>query len=587
MNIKLIRVFQFSNQFNLNMRYKSSKDYIISNVLSRFASTNVSTLSSDHFELNVLYVYNATLIKMFDNFRNKLIENYSSNSAWKKILATIIQNEQLDENAIHISFFKHFIAFESDFYMKSRSYESNENLILISYQFEKNLIYHINDIIDLRRLCVFQSCINHIFKIAHENDHSDFIRCFQIISRAWFIRNLSKQLRTYIKHCFECFILQIRKHSSYENLQSIESSSMSFHIITLNFILALFESLKHYDTIMFVTDKFIKRIILIFEKNTFKVLNWALSFFERFDITDWKYFKIIITDRNRKFLFELWKVIFNRLEIHLLYSTSYYSQTDDFNERTNQTTKVALKFYIHELKIFFDWSRVLSRFQTLINNAYFAATDKFSNEIVYEFTLNKSLNLLVSKTIVNHERIEIANAISWANMKYKYHYDRKHTSMFLKKEDWALIKLHKKYSISFTLKITKKLTQQFVESFEIIQRIDRLVYKLKISINWKIHFVFFIAQLKSSNSFDSNFYDRFKSTNFSFVFVESDTDQLKFYEIDRLLNKRTIKKEKKRSIEYLMRWKKYDSKWNRWYNIKNLEDADDLIKKYDQALKSK
>ena len=37
------------------------------------------------------------------------------------------------------------------------------------------------------------------------------------------------------------------------------------------------------------------------------------------------------------------------------------------------------------------------------------------------------------------------------------------------------------------------------------------------------------------------------------VFVEADTDKVKSFEIERLLNKRQIRKEKGRAIEYLVR----------------------------------
>ena len=169
------------------------------------------------------------------------------------------------------------------------------------------------------------------------------------------------------------------------------------------------------------------------------------------------------------------------------------------------------------------------------------------------------MNLLFDTFVSNSfnssqtNRLQTKNVIFWTNMKYKHHYDRRHTSLLFKKNDWTLIKLHKNYNISLTIEITKKLTQQYVESFKIIQRTDCLAYKLDIFADWKIYSVFSIAQLKFSSSFDSNSYDKLRSTNSLFVFVENDIEKSKFYEINRLFNKRTIKRKREQSMKYLVR----------------------------------
>ena len=48
------------------------------------------------------------------------------------------------------------------------------------------------------------------------------------------------------------------------------------------------------------------------------------------------------------------------------------------------------------------------------------------------------------------------------------------------------IRLHKNYNIFVTTILKKKFSQQYVDFFQIIQRIENLVYKLKIFDNWRI-----------------------------------------------------------------------------------------------------
>ena len=124
-------------------------------------------------------------------------------------------------------------------------------------------------------------------------------------------------------------------------------------------------------------------------------------------------------------------------------------------------------------------------FNNLIN------IDNFSNEIVYDFIsvqiidLIKSIDVDIFELTLKKRRFitrqNASDVIAFDQMNVKFHYDRKHQSMFMKQKDVALIKLHKSYNIFST--ISKKYDQQFVESFIIIEKIDRLIYRLNISNN--------------------------------------------------------------------------------------------------------
>ena len=104
-----------------------------------------------------------------------------------------------------------------------------------------------------------------------------------------------------------------------------------------------------FDSVLTITDKFTKRITYIIDKSTWKAKDWAIALLNRLSIADWGLLKIMLIDRDPKFLADLWKAIFYRLDIELLYFTAYHPQTDGSSERTNQTAEIALRFYIHTL----------------------------------------------------------------------------------------------------------------------------------------------------------------------------------------------------------------------------------------------
>ena len=119
---------------------------------------------------------------------------------------------------------------------------------------------------------------------------------------------------------------------------------MPFYTLAIDFVLALPMSAKGYDSLMSITCKFSRRISLNPGKNTFTAADWAGRLLRRLRKVDWGIPKVIISDRDRKFLSELWSTLFDMLGVKLLYSTAYHPQTDGSLERTNQTIEIALRF---------------------------------------------------------------------------------------------------------------------------------------------------------------------------------------------------------------------------------------------------
>jgi hypothetical protein len=65
------------------------------------------------------------------------------------------------------------------------------------------------------------------------------------------------------------------------------------------------------------------------------------------------------------------------------------------------------------------------------------------------------------------------------------------------------------------------------------------------------------------------------------------TDSQDEYEIERLLNKRVVRREQEYFIEYLIRWREYESEFDRWYNIRDLENVKNLIADYEFRIPTK
>ncbi len=86
------------------------------------------------------------------------------------------------------------------------SLNKDQKQSVFSEQNNKNLIYHVNKSTEEKRLCISSECVSNILIIVHEREeeHLDFEITFKLISRSWYIRDLNKTLRFYIRNCFQC-----------------------------------------------------------------------------------------------------------------------------------------------------------------------------------------------------------------------------------------------------------------------------------------------------------------------------------------------------------------------------------------------
>lgn len=159
-----------------------------------------------------------------------------------------------------------------------------------------------------------------------------------------YIQHLTKHFRVYINHCLICTINQTKRHKSYNLLVLINRLNVSFHTIIMNFVVVFLENL---NSLLNITDKFLKRILFISNQPIYNVVKWINIMFTELMSYDWNIFNVIINDWDSKFMSFFWRIVFQKFQINLFTFTSYYSQTNDQFERINQTIKIVIRFFVN------------------------------------------------------------------------------------------------------------------------------------------------------------------------------------------------------------------------------------------------
>lgn len=85
LNLRLVRVFQFLQQFKLKVRHKLGKEHIIPNTLSHLASFNTGYTDSQHSELDTLFTYSTMLVKLYPTLISRILASYEADPWWAQL----------------------------------------------------------------------------------------------------------------------------------------------------------------------------------------------------------------------------------------------------------------------------------------------------------------------------------------------------------------------------------------------------------------------------------------------------------------------------------------------------------------------
>ena len=238
LNLWLVWVSQYLSQFNLNVWYCSDKIHLVLNVLSWLLDDMMNKIKKDSTDiLNNIKFYHIILIKLTDDFKQCLQDVYEKNDQWKCIL-NMIQSRKLS------TINKDLLKWSAE----------------LHFAYWNDLIYYIDDVNEYECLCISACLEKKIFELTHDQQHHSEFHCtYDWIFSSLFLWHLIRQLKRYIFYCSEYQVNQMKHYSLYGLLQFILMLSISFHIIIMNFVLALLlTDSEQFNNFLIVTDKFTK-----------------------------------------------------------------------------------------------------------------------------------------------------------------------------------------------------------------------------------------------------------------------------------------------------------------------------------------
>lgn len=286
----------------------------------------------------------------------------------------------------------------------------------------------------------------------------------------------------------------------------------------------------------------------------------------------------ILTDRGTNFMSDFMIDFYELLDIKKLTTSSYHPQTNALTERFNRTLASMLTPFVNENKD--NWDDLLPYILFSYNTSTQESTKLSPFEVLYGGRKPK----LPQQIDFNEEKLELEsmlekaeivkniakkNLISSQTTQKKY-YDQKHKDIEFEEHDLVMLKDP----------TAKKLDPKYIGPFRILQKINKLNYKIELPSGSRMNDVIHISRLKRISEIkDPQLPENSKSPS----------SQLKNemqYEIEEILDKKFMKSnDGKRRLYYLIKWKGYSLEHNTWEPKSELGNAKEIIKEFEKRRK--
>lgn len=411
-----------------------------------------------------------------------------------------------------------------------------------------------------------------LLMLGHDKEgHQGLLRTYKKLAAVCYWRGMVPAVKQYIAHCRACQRNRTWTHRPYAQLRPIVSPGGPFHTMAIDLVTDLPED-EGKDAIMTVTDRFTKAVRFIPGRKDDSEVDWAHLFQLHVVHGGWGYPKVLISDRDPRFLSTFWKTMLQMAGTRSITTTAYHPAGDGQSERTNQTLEVALRYYVDNAQS--GWLRRLPFLESELNNSESFTTGRAPNEILYGIKTGTALDLSGADRPLEEEiaetreaiRLEAEGAIKVVQARMARAYDKKHMKPDFS-SGYAFISLRSGYGLPSTVKT--KLAAQQMGPFRIIRRVGRrAAFELELPEHYRIHPVVSVVHLEPALQQESDPFRRESPPHESIVNEAGDH----VWEVEELLKRREVGRRGRRRVEYLVCWKSWREEYEQWIDEREIAE---------------
>ena len=407
-----------------------------------------------------------------------------------------------------------------------------------------------------------------------EAGHPGIHKTLHLLQRSFWWPQMRADVAAYVTSCHSCQRSKASNVLPAGPLQPVVTPSIPWHTVSMDFIVALPLTPEGYDSICVFVDKFTKMVHLAPTVTTVTSVDVAhLLYNTVIKLHGWPV--ALITDRDPKFMSEVFQSCLTHCQVQHCPTTAYHPQSDGQTERMNRVLTDMLRHYVNPTRN--DWHSFLPAAEFAINNSW--------QESIKEtpFFMNYGKHPVAPMSLVKAPESKAPAAVYYlvhlqqahqrakqclvaAQQRQKAYYDKHHSDVTYELGQQVLLST-KNFHWSLG---SSKLWPKFIGPFTVTKAVGSVAYELDLPPHMKIHNVFHVALLKPYKS-DGRYQPPPPP-----VIIDGEAE----YEVSELLSHRTRRRGKSSRLEFLVHWKGYGHEHNTWEPQSNLTHCPEVLQSY-------
>ena len=438
------------------------------------------------------------------------------------------------------------------------------------------------------RLCVPKNQRLRLLEEAHEQAyegaHQGPEKLWQKLSDRFYWKRMKADIMAFVQSCDVCQKIKPSNFNRYGYLIPNPIPSRPYQSIAMDFIVNLPWS-EGYNAIHVTVDRLTKHGIFSPTTTGLDAQDFGMLFVQkvacRFGLPE-----SIICDRDPRWTSDFWKGVAKFLRTRMSLSSSHHPQHDGQTEIVNRFLEVMIRAFCAGHRE--TWAIWLPLLEWAYNASVHTSTGTTPNFLMFGFEPRTPVDFLLPKEVRGKEIVRTGSE-KWldhlqmhresarrAIAHAQHHQAREHNKHRkpvpeITEGDKVLVNPH---SLEWAESKGEgaKLTTRWIGPFEVIQKVNPNVFRLRMGDNYPGSPVINIQHLKKYIA-DSTHPER---TTLPDSFVRK--PESKEYEVEKIVGHKRVGK--KATLRYLIRWVGYGPQFDTWGSATDLKNAADLLREY-------
>ncbi|KAA0063393.1 pol protein [Cucumis melo var. makuwa] len=344
--------------------------------------------------------------------------------------------------------------------------------------------------------------------------HPGSTKMYQDLKRVYWWRNMKREVAEFVSRCLVCRQVKAPRQKPAGLLQPLSIPEWKWENVSMDFITGLPRTLRGFTVIWVVVDRLTKSAHFVPGKSTYTASKWAQLYMSEI-VRLHRVPVSIVSDRDAHFTSKFWKGLQTAMGTRLDFSTAFHPQTDGQTERLNQVLEDMLRACALEFPG--SWVSHLHLMEFAYNNSFQASIGMAPFEALYSKCCRSPVcwgevgeQRLMGPELVQstNEAIQkIRSCMHTAQSRQKSYADVRRRDLEFDVGDKVFLKVAPMKGV-LRFERRGKLSPRFVGSFEILERIGLVAYRLALPPSLlTVHDVFHVSMLRNYVSNPSHVVD--------------------------------------------------------------------------------